>query len=122
MEFVFRVKFQNLKKFVTLTEGELEWQTFVDKGNFENCNFHKIVKVNLFSVTFYFIALALFGTKITQQSVVYLFDNTGTEIPQQLFPFIVKHFWNGSNFHIEIKYTPTRKQNNDLVTPDVRHF
>lgn len=65
-------------------------------------------------------ALLLFGVQITEQSTVYLSDNTGTDIPQNLFLHIIKHFWNGSNFYVEIKYTPTINSNNQLVTPEVR--
>lgn len=69
----------------------------------------------------YFSALLLFGNKITGQSIVYLTDNTGTDIPQNLFVQIIKNFWNGSNFYVEIKYTPTKDNNNQLVTPEVRN-
>lgn len=33
MEYIVRVKYQNTTKFVVLSENELEWQQFVDKGD-----------------------------------------------------------------------------------------
>lgn len=32
MDYIFRVKFGNEKKFVAINESELNWRTFVDKG------------------------------------------------------------------------------------------
>lgn len=70
----------------------------------------------------FFTALLLFGVKIIETSIVYLSDNTGTDIPQNLFLQIIKFFWNGSSFHVEIKYTPVKNNNNELVTSNVRKY
>lgn len=64
-------------------------------------------------------ALLLFATRIEQNSIVYLTDNTGTDIPRNLFEIIIKNYWNGSNFYVEIKYTPTTVSNVELVTREV---
>lgn len=64
----------------------------------------------------------MFGAKIMERSTVYLIDNTGTDIPQNLFEKIIQNFWNGSNFHIEIKYTQTQINNLDIVVPQVTLF
>lgn len=71
----------------------------------------------------YFSGLALFGVQIHQRSTVYLCDNIGTDIPKDLFEFVIKNFWNGSNFFVEIKYAVVQNNNNiDLVTPEVRYI
>lgn len=68
----------------------------------------------------HFLGLKLFGVTIYEKSTVYLSDNVGTDIPQDLFVNIIKNFWNGSCFYVEIKYKSTeRNANVELITPEV---
>lgn len=81
------------------------------------------MQIFIISNNSFVVALALFGTKIYESSTVYLTDNVGTCIPQNLFMDIIKNFWNGSNFYVEIKYTNIIRNNNcsnDLVLPEVK--
>lgn len=114
-DYAVRVKFQNKKKFLSLSEKDLNWKTFVDKGKWNIIN--EPVEIHCDEINF-LSGLSLFDVRINENSTVYLTDNMGTEIPTKLFDFVIKSFWNGSNFYVEIKYT--RDENKaDLVTPEV---
>lgn len=92
----------------------------VSENDFKQRNNVQCVVISFGILFVCFSALLLFGHEITEQSVVYLTDNTGTDIPQNLFVQIIKSFWNGSNFFVEIKYKPTQDNNDKLVTAEVK--
>lgn len=119
MEYIVRVKFQDENKFIVFSENELNWKTFVDKGRF----YKKTIKYFSIFIVIDFRhtkGFSSFGVKIHERSTVYLTDNLGTKIPQDLFASIIKYFRNGSNFYVEIKFTATQNNHNDLVTPQVK--
>lgn len=120
MEYIVRVKYQNTTKFVVLSENELEWQKFVDKGNSISHKRFLLGDLEKYFTWFNVSGLSVFGTKISERSSVYLSDNIGTDIPRNVFVQIIKNYCHGSNFYVEIKHTPNN--NDELVTPKVFYF
>lgn len=121
-DFIVRVKFQNKKQFLPLFEEEVNWKTFVDKGKLKQQTHLEWFVLWRNSLINFSSGLLLFGVQIYKNATVYLTDNTGTDIPTNLFDLVLKKYWNGSNFYIEIKYATDENGNIDLVTPEVNNF
>lgn len=112
---VVRVQFQNKMKFLELKEIDLNWKTFIDKGNSQT----QIYVFSEFHFTLFTTALTLFDAKIHGQKAVYLKDNLGTDIPQNLFEQILRNFHNGSNFFVQMSVDSLPENQIGLVTPSV---
>lgn len=67
----------------------------------------------------FFTALNLFDANVCGKNAVYLKDNLGTDIPQNLFVEIIKNFHNGSNFFVQMSMDSLPENQIELVTASV---
>lgn len=61
----------------------------------------------------------LFEAKIDGKCAVYLKDNLGTEIPQNLFTLVIRNYCKGSNFFVQMCVDLMPENQIELVTSSV---
>lgn len=66
-----------------------------------------------------FLAFSELRIDATEQMKILLFDNVTTPIPADIFVEVVKSFWNGSGFYINLVTENASDVAKAMVTPDV---
>lgn len=84
----------------------MTWKTFI-------C----FLEINLF--TLFYLAFNELKIDATEQLKIKLFDNVSTPIHPEIFQEVVKSFWNGSGFFINLVTENALDAAKSMVTPEV---